>query len=93
MCSGSRAKHRTSRFLATDKGDPRRAFISALCDASATAATSSCITSSFESSDSQSLLVAAGVSPADRENSTAAPGLASVIRDHVYHPAFGGSSR
>ncbi len=78
-------------FLATDASDPRRDFVSSLCDALGESG-SIVVYSSFES---QRLSNLASWFPefADRINATQARlfDLLPVVREHVYHPSFAGS--
>jgi predicted RecB family nuclease len=79
-------------FLATDKSDPRPAFISALCDALGDRGT---ILVYFQQFESQRLFDLALWLPefSGRINKIQRRlwDLLPIIRDHVYHPAFGGS--
>ena len=79
-------------FLATDKSDPRRAFISALCDALGDRGSIVVYHQQFES---QRLLDLASWLPefAGRIEKIQSRlwDLLPIIRDHVYDPAFGGS--
>jgi len=78
-------------FLAKDANDPRREFISSLCDAMGESG-SIVVYSSFES---QRLSDLASWFPefVDRINAIQARlfDLLPVVREHVYHPAFAGS--
>ena len=79
-------------FLATDKSDPREAFISSLCDALGERGSIVVYHHQFES---QRLLDLASWLPKfsgriDKIQSRLWD-LLPVVRDHVYHPAFGGS--
>ncbi len=92
MCSsqpGAEPEH--YEFLATDASDPRREFISSLCDALGESG-SIVVYSSFES---QRLSELASWFPefADRINAIQARlfDLLPVVREHTYHPAFAGS--
>ena len=79
-------------FLATDKSDPRPAFISALCDALGDRGT---ILVYFQQFESQRLADLAAWLPefSGRIDKIQRRlwDLLPVIRNHVYHPAFGGS--
>lgn len=78
-------------FLATDASDPRRDFITSLCDALGESG-SIVVYSGFES---QRLAELAAWLPeyAERINAIQARlfDLLPVIRNHIYHPAFAGS--
>jgi hypothetical protein len=79
-------------FLATDRSDPRQAFISALCDALGDGGSIVVYSQQFES---QRLLDLASWLPkfSARINKIQRRlwDLLPIVRDHVYHPAFGGS--
>lgn len=79
-------------FLVTDKGDPRPAFISALCDALGDQGSIVVYHQQFES---QRLTELASWLPEFsgriKKIQRRLWDLLPVIRDHVYHPAFGGS--
>ena len=79
-------------FLATDKDDPRPAFISALCDALGDQGSIVVYHQQFES---QRLTELASWLPEFsgriKKIQRRLWDLLPVIRDHVYHPAFGGS--
>ncbi len=79
-------------FLATDKSNPRPAFISALCDALGDRGT---ILVYFQQFESQRLADLAAWLPefSGRIDKIQRRlwDLLPVIRNHVYHPAFGGS--
>ena len=79
-------------FLATDRSDPRQAFISALCDVLGDGGNIVVYSQQFES---QRLLDLAEWLPkfSGRINKIQRRlwDLLPVIRNHVYHPAFGGS--
>ena len=79
-------------FLATDKSDPRRAFVLALCDALGDCGSIVVYHQQFES---QRLCELASWLPefSVRINKIQRRlwDLLPVIRNHVYHPAFGGS--
>jgi Domain of unknown function(DUF2779) len=79
-------------FLATDKGDPRPAFTSALCDAFCDCGSIVVYHQQFES---QRLSELASWLPelSTRLNRIQRRlwDLLPIVRDHVYHPAFGGS--
>ena len=79
-------------FLATDKGDPRRAFISALCDALGDRGSIVVYHQQFESTRLSEL---ASWLPEFSGRITKIRqrlwDLLPIVRDHVYHPAFGGS--
>jgi predicted RecB family nuclease len=81
-----------SEFLATDKSDPRKAFISALCDALGDGGSIVVYSQQFES---QRLSDLASWLPefSKRINNIQRRlwDLLPIVRDHVYHPAFGGS--
>lgn len=78
-------------FLATDASDPRRDFVSSLCDALGESG-SIVVYSSFES---QRLSELASWFPesADRVNAIKARlfDLLPIVREHTYHPAYAGS--
>jgi predicted RecB family nuclease len=79
-------------FLATDKGDPRPAFISALCDALGDCGSIVVYHQQFESQRLSELAswqpeFAGRIEKIQRRLWDLLP----IIRDHVYHPAFGGS--
>jgi len=79
-------------FLATDKSDPRQAFISALCDVLGDGGSIVVYHRQFES---QRLSELASWLPdfSERINKIQRRlwDLLPIMRDHVYHPAFGGS--
>ena len=79
-------------FLATDRSDPRQAFISGLCDVLGDGGSIVVYSQQFES---QRLLDLASWLPkfSGRINKIQRRlwDLLPVIRDHVYHPAFAGS--
>jgi len=79
-------------FLATDESDPRTAFISALCDALGDRGSIVVYHQQFES---QRLSDLASWLPefSGRINKIQQRlwDLLPIVRDHVYHPAFGGS--
>lgn len=79
-------------FLVTDKSDPRPAFVSALCEALGDRGSIVVYHQQFES---QRLSELASWLPAFagriRKIQRRLWDLLPVIRDHVYHPAFGGS--
>ncbi len=79
-------------FLATDKSDPRQAFISPLCDALGDRGSIVVYHQQFES---QRLSDLAAWLPEFSGRITKIQGrlwdLLPIVRDHVYHPAFGGS--
>lgn len=79
-------------FLAMDGGDPRTAFISSLCDALGDRGTIVVYNQQFES---QRLWELAGWLPEYtqriRDIQRRLWDLLPVVRNHVYHPAFGGS--
>jgi predicted RecB family nuclease len=79
-------------FLATDRSDPRQAFISALCDVLGDHGSIVVYSKQFES---QRLLDLASWLPefSARINKIQRRfwDLLPIVRDHVYHPAFGGS--
>ncbi|MGB2677580.1 MAG: DUF2779 domain-containing protein [Candidatus Acidiferrum sp.] len=79
-------------FLATDASDPRPAFISALCDALGDRGSIVVYYQQFESqrlSDLASWLPE--FSSRIKKIQQRLWDLLPIIRDHVYHPAFGGS--
>lgn len=86
---GSEPQH--NEFLATDASDPRRAFISSLCDALGDAG-SVVVYSSFES---QRLSELASWLPEFRNRIEAIQlrlfDLLPIVREHTYHPAYAGS--
>jgi hypothetical protein len=86
---GAEPEHR--EFLATDANDPRREFISSLCRALGESG-SIVVYSSFES---QRLSDLAAWVPEQAEPINAIQArlfdLLTVVREHVYHPAFAGS--
>ena len=79
-------------FLATDKSDPRRAFVSALCDSLGERGSIVVYHQQFES---QRLSDLASWLPEFSSRITKIQrrlwDLLPIIRNHVYHPAFGGS--
>jgi len=79
-------------FLANDKSDPRPSFISALCDALGDRGS---IVVYFQQFESQRLSNLASWLPEFsgrvREIQGRLWDLLPIIRNHVYHPAFGGS--
>jgi len=79
-------------FLASDTSDPRRAFVTSLCDAVGKSGNIVVYNAAFES---QRLADLAGWAPefAARINKIQARlwDLFLVIRNHVYHPGFAGS--
>jgi predicted RecB family nuclease len=79
-------------FLATDTGDPRRAFISSLCQALGDNGSIVVYNQQFES---QRLWELAGWVPEYTERIRHIQrrlwDLLPVVRNHVYHPAFAGS--
>jgi predicted RecB family nuclease len=79
-------------FLATDRSDPRQAFISALCDVLGDGGSIVVYSQQFES---QRLLDLASWLPkfSGRINKIQRRlwDLLPIVRDHVYHPQFGGS--
>lgn len=79
-------------FLAMDNGDPRPAFISSLCEALAERGSIVVYNEQFES---QRLWELAGWLPdyaqRIRDIQRRLWDLLPVVRNHVYHPAFGGS--
>ena len=79
-------------FLAMDSGDPRRAFISSLCEALGEQGSIVVYNEQFES---QRLWELAGWLPEYtqriRDIQRRVWDLLPVVRNHVYHPAFGGS--
>jgi predicted RecB family nuclease len=87
---GAAPKH--LEFLAMDNGDPRPAFISSLCEALGEHGTIVVYNEQFES---QRLWELAGWLPEYtqriRDIQSRLWDLLPVVRNHVYHPAFGGS--
>jgi predicted RecB family nuclease len=85
------AQHEHHEFLATDASDPRREFISSLCDALGESG-SVVVYSSFES---QRLSELASWFPEFADRITAIQArlfdLLPVVREHTYHPAYAGS--
>ena len=79
-------------FLATDRSDPRLAFISVLCDVLGDGGSIVVYSQQFES---QRLLDLASWLPEFSGRVTKIQrrlwDLLPIIRNHVYHPAFGGS--
>jgi Domain of unknown function(DUF2779) len=79
-------------FLATDRSDPRRAFISALCDVLGDCGSIVVYSQQFES---QRLSELASWLPEFsgriKKIQRRLLDLLPIVRDHVYHPAFGGS--
>jgi len=79
-------------FLANDKGDPRPAFISMLCNALGDRGS---VVVYFQQFESQRLADLAswlpGFSARIKKIQSRLWDLLPVIRSHVYHPAFGGS--
>ena len=79
-------------FLATDCGDPRRAFISSLCEALGEHGSIIVYNQQFES---ERLWDLAGWLPEYTQRIRDIQGrlwdLLPVVRNHVYHPAFAGS--
>ena len=79
-------------FLATDRSDPRRAFIAALCDVLGDGGSIVVYSQQFES---QRLSELASWLPQFSTRITKIQrrlwDLLPVVRNHVYHPAFGGS--
>jgi len=79
-------------FLATDGGDPRTAFICSLCEALGDCGSIVVYNEQFES---QRLWELAGWLPEYnqriRDIQSRLWDLLPVVRNHVYHPAFGGS--
>jgi hypothetical protein len=79
-------------FLATDKSDPRRAFISTLCDALGDGGSIVVYFKQFESQRLADLaLWLRDFSGRIRKIQQRLWDLLPIIRDHVYYPAFGGS--
>jgi predicted RecB family nuclease len=80
-------------FLALDSGDPRTAFIASLCEA--LGEDSGSIVVYNEQFESQRLWELAGWLPAYTDRIRGIQrrlwDLLPVVRNHVYHPAFGGS--
>ena len=81
-------------FLAMDSGDPRAAFIASLCDALGEEDSGSIVVYN-QQFESQRLSELAGWLPAYTDRIRSIQGrlwdLLPVVRNHVYHPAFGGS--
>jgi predicted RecB family nuclease len=79
-------------FLAMDTGDPRKAFVSSLCQAAGESGSIVVYNQQFES---QRLWELAGWLPEYAERLRAMQrrlwDLLPLVRSHVYHPAFGGS--
>jgi len=79
-------------FLAKDSGDPRRAFISSLCEALGEHGSIIVYNQQFES---ERLWELAGWLPKYTQRIRDIQGrlwdLLPAVRNHVYHPAFGGS--
>lgn len=79
-------------FLAADTSDPRHAFVSALCDANGDRGSIVVYHQQFES---QRLSELASWLPEFSERIEGIQrrlwDLLPIVRDHVYHPAFGGS--
>jgi predicted RecB family nuclease len=87
---GATAQH--LEFLATDQSDPRRTFVSALCDSLGERGSIVVYHQQFESqrlSDLASWLpeFSSRIAKIQRRLWDLLP----IIRNHVYHPAFGGS--
>jgi hypothetical protein len=80
-------------FLALDSGDPRTAFIASLCEA--LGEDNGSIVVYNEQFESQRLWELAGWLPAHTDRIRGIQrrlwDLLPVVRNHVYHPAFGGS--
>jgi predicted RecB family nuclease len=87
---GATAKH--FEFLAMDGGDPRAAFIASLCEVLGERGTIVVYNQQFES---QRLWELAGWEPEYtqriRDIQRSLWDLLPVVRNHAYHPAFGGS--
>jgi predicted RecB family nuclease len=81
-------------FLAMDSGDPRAAFIASLCEALGEEDSGSIVVYN-EQFESQRLWELAGWLPAYTDRIRSIQGrlwdLLPVVRNHVYHPGFGGS--
>jgi len=81
-----------AEFLAMDSGDPRRDFISSLCEALGEHGSIIVYNEQFES---QRLWELAGWLPEYTQRIRDIQGrlwdLLPVVRNHIYHPAFGGS--
>jgi hypothetical protein len=79
-------------FLANDTSDPRRAFISTLCDALGDSGSIVVYSQQFESQRLSELAAClpefAGRIKTIQDRLC---DLLRIVRDHVYHPAFGGS--
>ena len=88
--SGAAPEH--LEFLATDSSDPRRTFSSSLCEALGELGSIVVYNQQFES---QRLWELAGWLPEYTQRIRDIQGrlwdLLPVVRNHVYHPAFGGS--
>jgi hypothetical protein len=87
---GAAAEH--FEFLATDAGDPRPAFVSALCDALGDRGSIAVYHQQFESQRLSELAswlpeFSVRIEKIQRRLWDLLP----VIRNHIYHPAFGGS--
>jgi hypothetical protein len=79
-------------FLATDESDPRTAFISALCDALGDRGSIVVYSQQFESQRLSELASwLPGFSARIKKIQQRLWDLLPIVRDHVYHPAFGGS--
>ncbi len=79
-------------FLATDKSDPRRTFASTLCDALSERGSIAVYFRQFESQRLADLaLWLPEFASRIKKIQQRLWDLLPIIRDHVYHPAFGGS--
>jgi Domain of unknown function(DUF2779) len=79
-------------FLATDRSDPRPAFVSALCDSLSERGSIVVYSQQFESQRLSELASwLPGFSGRIEKIQRRLWDLLPIIRDHVYHPAFGGS--
>lgn len=79
-------------FLAADRSDPRQAFISALCDVLGDGGSIMVYSQQFESQRLSELAAwlpefSVRINKIQRRLRDLLP----IVRDHVYHPAFGGS--
>jgi predicted RecB family nuclease len=79
-------------FLATDRSEPRQAFISALCDVLGDHGSIVVYSQQFESQRLSDLAAwLPEFSPRINKIQRRLWDLLPIVRDHVYHPAFGGS--
>jgi predicted RecB family nuclease len=80
-------------FLATDKSDPRPAFVSALCDVLGDRGSIVVYSQQFESQRLSELASwLPGFSARIKKIQDRLWDLLPIVRDHVYHPAFGSFS-